>query len=114
VSCGVGLRCSSDPTLLWLWCRPAAAALIRFLAWKLPCAVGLALKRPKKKKKKKKERKRERKGLPRRKEAQFLVRSGSLLGLLFSGPSRVHPHTARSLNVHRVELGFRRVPLKRA
>ena len=23
VSCGVGGRCGSDPTLLWLWCRPA-------------------------------------------------------------------------------------------
>ena len=28
VSCGVGCRCGSDPALLWLWCRPAAAALI--------------------------------------------------------------------------------------
>jgi len=26
--CGVGGRCSSDPALLWLWHRPAAAALI--------------------------------------------------------------------------------------
>ena len=24
----VGHKCGSDPTLLWLWCRPAAAALI--------------------------------------------------------------------------------------
>ena len=24
MSCGVGCRCSSDPTLLWLWCRLAA------------------------------------------------------------------------------------------
>ena len=24
-----------DPQLLWLWCRPAAVALIRPLAWKL-------------------------------------------------------------------------------
>ena len=24
VSCGVGHRCSSDPSLLWLWCRLAA------------------------------------------------------------------------------------------
>ena len=21
-SCGIGCRCSSDPVLLWLWCRP--------------------------------------------------------------------------------------------
>ena len=29
VSCGVGLRHGSDPSMLWLWCRPAAIALIR-------------------------------------------------------------------------------------
>ena len=40
--------------LLWLWGRPAAAALIRPLAWELLYAMGVALKRPKKKKKKKK------------------------------------------------------------
>ena len=28
VSCGVGLRHSSDPVLLWLWCRPVAVAWI--------------------------------------------------------------------------------------
>ena len=27
-SCGVGCRCGSDPLLLWLWCRLAAATLI--------------------------------------------------------------------------------------
>ena len=26
VSCSFGRRCSSVPELLWLWCRPAAAA----------------------------------------------------------------------------------------
>ena len=25
-SCGIGHRCGSDPILLWLWHRPAAAA----------------------------------------------------------------------------------------
>ena len=35
--------------LLWLWCRPAAAALIQPLAWKRPHAMGVALKRQKKK-----------------------------------------------------------------
>ena len=34
--------------LLWLWCRPVAAALIRPLAWEPPCAVGVALKKIKK------------------------------------------------------------------
>ena len=29
VSCGVGHRCSLDLVVLWLWCRPPAAALIR-------------------------------------------------------------------------------------
>ena len=51
MSCGVGRRCGSDLVLLWLWCRPAAAALIRPLAWKLPYATGLALKRKEKEKK---------------------------------------------------------------
>ena len=46
-----------NPELLWLWCRPAAAAVILPLAWEPPCAMGAALK----KKKKKRERERERK-----------------------------------------------------
>ena len=33
-----------DPALLWLWCRPAAVAPIRPLAWEAPYAVGAALK----------------------------------------------------------------------
>ncbi|WP_348248997.1 hypothetical protein, partial [Salmonella enterica] len=37
--------------LLWLWCRPAAAAPIRPLAWEPPYAVSEALKRQKKKEK---------------------------------------------------------------
>ena len=45
MSCGVGLRCGLDLVLLWLWGRPAAAALIRPLAWELPCTTGLAVKR---------------------------------------------------------------------
>ena len=45
MSCGVGHRRGSDPTLLWLWCRPAAEAPIRPLAWKLPCATDAALKK---------------------------------------------------------------------
>ena len=47
VSCGVGHRHSLDPLLLWLWCRPTAAALIQLLAWEPPCAVGAALKNKK-------------------------------------------------------------------
>ena len=33
-------RCSSDPALLWLWCRLAATAPIRPLAWEPPYAAG--------------------------------------------------------------------------
>ena len=47
--CGGGYRCSLDPMLLWLWCRSAAVAPIRALAWELPYAAGVALKRKKKK-----------------------------------------------------------------
>ena len=47
---GIGC-CSSDLALLWLWCRPAAEALIRLLAWELPDASGVALKKEKKKEK---------------------------------------------------------------
>ena len=50
MSRGVGRRCSLDPALLWLWCRPAATAPIGPLAWEPPCATGAVLKRPKKKK----------------------------------------------------------------
>ena len=54
MSYDVGHRRSSDPELLWLWYRLAAAAAIQLLAWEPPYAMGAALKRPKKKKKKKK------------------------------------------------------------
>ena len=33
---------------LWLWCRTAATARIRTLAWELPYALSAAPKRPKK------------------------------------------------------------------
>ena len=51
MSCGVGCRHCLDLTLLWLWFRPVAIALIQPLAWEPPDAVDVALKRPKKKKK---------------------------------------------------------------
>ena len=51
VGCGVGGRCSSDPELLWLRCRPAAIAPIHPPAWELPCAVHVALNLKKKFKK---------------------------------------------------------------
>ena len=54
MSCGVGHRHGLDLALLWLWCRPVAAAPIGPLDWEHPFAVGAALKRQKTKKKKKK------------------------------------------------------------
>ena len=34
--------------MLWLWCRPAAAAPIKPIAWEFPYAAGAAIKRQKK------------------------------------------------------------------
>ena len=49
MSCGVVCRHHSDPTFLWLWCRPADVAPIGPLAWEPPYAMGAALNRQKKK-----------------------------------------------------------------
>jgi len=51
VSCGVGHRLGSDLVLLWLWCRPAAIAPIRPLAWKPPYAADVAIIKEKEKEK---------------------------------------------------------------
>ena len=48
MSCGIGRRLSSDPALLWLWCRPAAEAPVRPLAWEPPYAAGANPKKQKK------------------------------------------------------------------
>ena len=47
VNYGVGHRHSLDPMLLWLWCRLAAVAQIGPLAWELPRAAGVTLKKKK-------------------------------------------------------------------
>ena len=47
---GVGRSHGLDSVLLWLWRRPAAAALIQPLAWKPPYATGTAKKLKKTKK----------------------------------------------------------------
>ena len=47
MSCSVGHRCGLDLAWLWLWCKPAAVAHIRPLAWESPHAVGVALKKKK-------------------------------------------------------------------
>ena len=46
----VGRRHGSDPTLLRLWHRPAAVALIWPPAWELPYAKGIWKQKEKKKK----------------------------------------------------------------
>ena len=57
MSSGVGCRNGLDLALLWLWCRPAARALIGPLAWESPYAASLAPKRQQKAKKKTKKKK---------------------------------------------------------
>ena len=51
LSCGAGRRQGLDPTLLWLWHRPVATAVVQPLAWETPNAVGAALKKNKKRNK---------------------------------------------------------------
>ena len=43
----VGHRYCSNLALVWLWRRLVATAPIWALAWELPCAISVALKRPK-------------------------------------------------------------------
>ena len=43
MNCSIGHKCSSDPTLLWLWCRPEAVASIQSLAWELAYVTVVAL-----------------------------------------------------------------------
>ena len=56
MSCGVSGRLGSDPALLWLWCRLAATALIRPLAWE-PLYASVAAQEMAKKQKQKKDQK---------------------------------------------------------
>ena len=48
MSCGIGHRQGLDPALLWLQHRPVAVVSIGPLAWELPYAAGVVLKRGKK------------------------------------------------------------------
>ena len=52
MSYGVGCRHVSDSALLWLWCRPAATALIWPQVWELSYDADSALKKTEKKKNK--------------------------------------------------------------
>ena len=45
MSCGIVHGYHLDPVKLWLWHRPRAAAPISPLAWELPYAAGVALKK---------------------------------------------------------------------
>ena len=47
MSCGVDCRRGLDPTLLWLWCRLAAPAPIKPLAWEPSYVVTVALEKAK-------------------------------------------------------------------
>ena len=49
MSHSVGCRGSSDPMLLWLWCKPAAATPIPSLAQELPHTTGMAINKKRKK-----------------------------------------------------------------
>ena len=53
----MGHRRGSDPAWLWLWCGPAAVALIGPLAWEPPYTVGVVLEKAERQKKKKKKKK---------------------------------------------------------
>ena len=57
MSYGVDRKRGSYPTLLCPWCRPAATALIRPLAWEPPYAMGAAQENGKKTKTKNKQKK---------------------------------------------------------
>ena len=63
MNCGVGHRSGLDLTLLWLWHRPEATALIVPLAWEPPYATGAALERERKKERER-QRQRQRKEFP--------------------------------------------------
>ena len=63
MTCDVGHRCGSHPTLLWLWRGLAATALIGTLAWESPYAVGMALEKTKRQKKNQKTKNKKNTGL---------------------------------------------------
>ena len=85
MSCGVGLRCSWDPALLWwLWCRPAA------LAWIWPQGISICRGySPKEKKKSKKQNK--------TKQKTVILPSPELwFSFIFPLPQHRFPHANRA------------------
>jgi len=83
VSCGVCCRHSSDPVLLWLWCRLVATAPIGPLAWEPPNAVGVAQEMAKIKDKTKQNKKKEKK--PTDLENRLVVAKGDEEGVGWTG-----------------------------
>ena len=81
---GIGHRCGSNPVLLWLWCRLAATALIRPLAWEPPYATSAALKSQKEKEK--------------QKGSEHKV--NSIMGHLISSPTVMHSSRVRLKESH--------------
>ena len=87
MNCGVGCRWGYDLSLLWLWRRPAAAALILPLAWELPYATCAVLKKTMLGKK------------------QNVAKYGKLLGGLVKGTSKLlkgfwaQPHFGKLLGL---------------
>ena len=79
MSCGVGCRRSSDPALLWLWCRLASPALIRSLVWEPPYAAGVALGKARRQKKLKKK-KRLTSGIPTVTSSRLKLQLASIPG----------------------------------
>ena len=51
MGCGVGCKCSSDPALLWLWCRPAATPQLQLQFDPQPGNLHMPQVQPKTKKK---------------------------------------------------------------
>ena len=56
--------------MLWLWCRPAAVALILGLAWELPYGTGVARKERKGRKGRKEERRKRKKERGKKKQVE--------------------------------------------
>ena len=95
MSCGVGGRCGLDPTLLWLWQRPVAIALIRPLAWEPPHATGAALEKAKRQTNKQtKMKKQNKKNQPNKKNLECHHKVGESVPIMVP---QIHPLSLRDL-----------------
>ena len=80
--CSVGCRWGLDLALLWLWVQASPWALIWPLAWELPYAARVALKR-------------------KNKQLSIFIRlNGSILSCLHKRNENVGPPTDLCMNVH--------------